>query len=692
MTGEVEPDLKLEIAHILTLDVVAYSTLLMGEQSRLMTALNRTVRETLRFRKAESEGGLLRLPTGDGMVLVFQSDAEAPLECAKQIAAALKEHPEIQLRMGIHSGPINTIHDVNDRVNVAGAGIDTAQRVMDCGDAGHILVSKHVAEDLAPYPRWNPYLHDLGECEVKHGRKISLVNFYGETFGNSARPQKLQCEPKPGSRRSRRIAWTLAALALALLAAAIAGWSMTRSAPPNSSIAVLPFVDVSPAKDQEYFSDGISEQIINSLAKVHGLFVVARTSSFALKNKNLDVREVGQRLHVNHVLEGSVSHGPGKFRVDVRLVDVRNGYQIWSESYDSSDQNILSVQSNLAQEVAAALRVELKLGETQRIAAALPHDSEAYDLYLRGRYLQNKRTTESIEKALNLFEEAVEKDPRFALGHAGIADSYILLGEYGALSVKDAASRAWPEVTAALEIEPHLAEGHISRAILLADFEWKWAEAEAEFRNAIKLDPNSATAHHWLALQLAQLGRTKEALKEIAIAQEHDPLSPIIRAAKAKILLVGRRFESAIAESGKTLELEPDFAPAYSVLAQASACQQQYPEALSAAKKYVALAGGGDQERLELAYVQALAGQKVEAKKIVEQVQSGGGSFSTYDMAAISVALDDHPAALGWLERAIKQRSIDVEWMGVDPRMDALREKAGFSELLAAVIPPPPHE
>lgn len=683
MTGEVEPDLKLEIAHILTLDVVAYSTLLMNEQSRLMTALNRAVRETLRFRKAESEGGLLRLPTGDGMVLVFQSDAEAPLECAKQIAVALKEHREIQLRMGIHSGPINTIHDVNDRVNVAGAGIDTAQRVMDCGDAGHILVSKHVAEDLAPYPRWNPYLHDLGECEVKHGRKISLVNFHGETFGNSARPQKLQCEPKPGPRPSRRIEWMIAAVALVLLAAAIAGWRMMRSPPPNSSIAVLPFADVSPAKDQEYFSDGISEQITNSLAKVRGLFVVARTSTFALKNKNLDVREVGQRLHVNHVLEGSVSHGPGEFRVDVRLVDVRNGYQIWSESYDSSDQNILSVQTSLAQEVAAALRIELKLGETLRIAAALPHDSEAYDLYLRGRYLQNKRTTESIEKALKLFEKAVEKDTRFALGHAGIADSYILLGEYGALSVRDAASRAWPEVTAALEIEPHLAEGHISRAILLADFEWKWAEAEAEFRNAIKLNPNSATAHHWLALQLAKMGRTDEALKEIRSAQQHDPLAPIIRAAKAKVLFVGGRLEEAVMTSRNALELEPNFSPAYSVLAQALAFQKQYSKAIAAAKKYVELSGRGDQEILELAYLQALAGRKEEATKIVREVDQRGETFSAYDRAAICVALEDWVEARRWLDRAISLHAIDVAWARVDPRLEAARVRPEFRDSLA---------
>ncbi len=167
---------KLEIAHVLTMDIVEYSTLLITEQSKIMVQLTRLVRETARFRRAEAERKLICLPTGDGMALVFFSDHEAPIECAMEISAAIKNHPEIRLRMGVHSGPVDVVLDVNERANVAGAGIDIAQRVMDCGDAGHILLSRRVAEDLAPFPRWNPHLHDLGECEVKHGRKISLVN------------------------------------------------------------------------------------------------------------------------------------------------------------------------------------------------------------------------------------------------------------------------------------------------------------------------------------------------------------------------------------------------------------------------------------------------------------------------------------------------------------------------------------
>jgi TolB-like protein/Tfp pilus assembly protein PilF len=690
MTPNLEPDLKLEIAHVLTIDVVAYSTLLIDEQSRLMGELVRSVKATPRFREASAADNLISLPTGDGMALVFLNEAEAPIECAMQIAASLKEHPEIRLRMGIHSGPVNTITDVNDRINLAGTGIDTAQRVMDCGDAGHILVSKRVADDLAAYPRWNRYLHDLGECEVKHGRKVSLVNFYDETFGNPALPEKLRSVSghKPHWQRlagKRVIVFVGAGLLLGLVAL-LALWFI-RSPAPNQSIAVLPFVDSNPVHDREYFSDGIAEQIINSLARIPELFVVSRTSSFAFRDRQQDIRDIARRLHVSHVLEGSVTANLNRCQVDAQLVDARNGYQVWAESYDSTEKDLLTLQNEIAQKVAAALRIKLGVGQSKRLAEHPTNDPEAYDLYLRGRYLLNKRTTEGIQSGLSLFQRAVGRDPQFALGHAGTADAYILLGEYGAIPVKEVAVKAWPEVESALKINNRLPEAYVSRAMLFGDFEWKWDAAEADYRKAIELNPNSAPAHHWFALQLAQVGRNEEALQEIAVAQKHDPLSPIIRAAKAKILLVGRRFREAAAQCQKILELEPNFAPAYSVVAQAYAFQGEYAQALSAVKKYVDLSGGGDQEILELAYIQALAGREQDAQRIVSTVEKNGSNFSPYDRAAICVASRDFEGARRWLEVAINQHSIDVEWARVDPRLDSARAQSEFGELLSRLSP-----
>ena len=452
---------------------------------------------------------------------------------------------------------------------------------------------------------------------------------------------------------------------------------------PEKSIAVIPFVDLSQEKDQEYFSDGISEQIINSLSKIHGLFVVARTSSFVFKNKYEDIREVGRLLHVMHVLEGSVSRGAGKVRVDTRLIDVTNGYQLWSETYNSSDQDFMSLQNDLAQKVASALQVELHLAESKQLAKPPTYDPEAYDLYLRGRYFLNKRTVESIQKARSLFEQAVVKDARFALGHAGIADSFILLGEYGAISAAEASRQAWPQVSSALAIDDNLPEGHISRAMLLTDFEWNWPEAASDYQKAIAVNPNSATAHHWYALHLAELGRVDDALREIALAEKQDPLAPIIRAAKGKILCMAHRFDQAIEQSRKALDLEANFAPAFSILAQAHSFQKQHSEAIAAAKKYVELSGGDPGAKLELAYAHAAAGHQADAEAIVREATAQPGKFSPYDMATIRAASHDTAGALQWLETAIEQRSIDAVWIRVDPRLDNIRDDPRFAELLS---------
>ncbi|MGI8482308.1 MAG: tetratricopeptide repeat protein [Chthoniobacterales bacterium] len=476
---------------------------------------------------------------------------------------------------------------------------------------------------------------------------------------------------------------------IGVLLAVIAFLAFQHYGPPRlsgKSIAVLPFVDLSREKDQEYFSDGISEQIINSLSKIHGLFVCARTSAFVFKNKYEDVREVGRVLHVMHVLEGSVSRGVGRVRVDARLIDVTNGYQLWSETYNSGEEDFMSLQNDLAQKVASALQVELHLSESKQLSKPPTYDPEAYDLYLRGRFFLNKRTAESIEKARALFEQAVTKDPRFALGHSGIADSYILLGEYGAISAAEASTRAWPEASAAIAIDDHLAAGYISRAMLLTDFEWNWPAAEADFRKALELDPNSAAARHWYAFHLAEIGRADEALQVIEAAQKLDPISPNIRAAKAKISLMTRRYDEAIKQGREALDLQPNFAPAFSVLAQAYALRGNYPEAIAAAKKPIEQEPGWG--TFELAYIYAIAGDKAELEKIMSRVPATTvAQGSPYDRAVICAASRENASALHWLETAIEQRSLEVVWIRVDPGLDNIRAEPGFQKLLARVTP-----
>lgn len=456
---------------------------------------------------------------------------------------------------------------------------------------------------------------------------------------------------------------------------------------PRKSIAILPFVDLSESRDQEYLSDGFTEQIIDSLAHLHGLFVVARTTAFSFKNKNGDVRDIGRQLQVTHILEGSVRHGKGKIRVAAQLIDVANGFHLWSETYDSAEEDLLALQSDVARKVAGALQLQLHLAETTHLGKALTQDSEAYDAYLRGRYLLNKRTVDTIQKGRALFEQAVAKDPKFALGHAGIADAYILLGKLGAISPGEAASKAWTEVSLALSIDSQLAEGYVSRAVLLNDFEWNADAGEADYRKALELSPNHAGAHHWYGRALAQRGRTKEAFSEMEAAEKLDPLSPFIRTTKARILWTAHRDREAIDQCRRALDLEADFALSFSVLAQAYLHEKQYPKAIEAAQKFVALSGDTGWAKLELAYAYAVAGNKSESDRIVGEVTSQGGPFSPYDMATICAVWHDSTGAFLWLGKAVEQRSVDVIWVRVDPRFDTIRNEPGFKEIIARMVP-----
>src|SRR6266496_4294266 len=334
MSTEIQKEIPLEIAHVLLIDVVGYSKLLVNEQIELLQDLNQIVRSTECFRAAETKGKLIRVPSGDGMALLFFHSPEQPVRCALEISKALQEHPHIQLRMGVHSGPVNQVTDVNDKTNIAGAGINVTQRVMDCGDAGHILLSGHIAEDLAQYRQWQPYLHDLGECEVKHALRLHLVNLYKDNLGNPHLPGKLKRR-----RRWKRTSavsdrpviaprWpkyvVIAVLLLSAVALAISVSVFYRRGSPvvahsssgkaadvglpiaEKSIAVLPFENRSEDKTNAYFAEGIQEEILTRLSKIADLKVISRTSTQHYKSAPENLPEIARQLGVAHILEGSV--------------------------------------------------------------------------------------------------------------------------------------------------------------------------------------------------------------------------------------------------------------------------------------------------------------------------------------------------------------------------------------------------
>src|SRR5438105_3347977 len=341
MSGEVKKEIQIEIAHVLFIDIVGYSKLLINEQHELLQELNQIVRATEALRAAEAAGKLIRLPTGDGMALAFATTPEAPVQCALEISKALKSYPELRVRMGIHSGPVNEVVDVNQRANIAGAGINMAQRVMDCGDAGHILLSRHVAEDLEQYRQWQPHLHDLGECEVKHGVRVHVFNLYTDEVGNRDVPAKLKPiaeEPATAavvtsageSARSKHGLIAATILLLIALALGLVFWVASQRAAPKStstsqkSIAVMPFANLSEDKANAYFAEGIQDEIVTRLAKIADLKVISRTSTQHYKSAPENLSEIAKQLGVANILEGSVQKAADQVRVNVHLVQVAN--------------------------------------------------------------------------------------------------------------------------------------------------------------------------------------------------------------------------------------------------------------------------------------------------------------------------------------------------------------------------------
>jgi len=389
--AEVKEQIRLEVAHVLFIDIVGYSKLSINEQRAVVDELTKIVRGSDQYQKAEAAGRLIKIPTGDGMALVFYTSQEAPAQCAIEINGALRAHPRLQVRMGVHSGPVSGVIDVNGHANLAGAGLNMAQRVMACGDAGHILVSKHVAEDLEEYEHWRPLLHDLGACEVKHGMRVGIANLYADQVGNPQLPKKFQALKK----RSVRLRWTVAMamlLALAVIVAAIGMFSRYRArsmlTPPGKSIAVLPFENLSEDKANAYFADGVQDEILTDLAKVADLKVISRTSVIGYRDTaGRNLRKIGQELGVAHLLEGSVQRSGNRVRVNAQLIDARNDAHLWGQTYDRDLADVFVIQSEIAKTIADQLQAKLSPSEKSAIERPPTNDITAFDLCTRAKNL-----------------------------------------------------------------------------------------------------------------------------------------------------------------------------------------------------------------------------------------------------------------------------------------------------------------
>ena len=561
---------ELEIGHVLFMDVVGYSKLLLNEQREIQAQLTEIVRSTGHFRAADAAGKLIGLPVGDGMALVFFNSPEAPVQCALEIAEALRAHPQLKLRMGIHSGPVSGVTDVNDRSNIAGAGINMAQRVMDCGDAGHILLSKRIADDLAQDGWWHPQLHDLGECEVKHGVRLSVVNLYTDEFGNPAVPQKLK-----GVQRHRvRMRWAALATGLVVLSGIVlltlkVGTSLrdVRGHPGGvslpsgeKSVAVLPLENLSDEKENAYFADGVQDELLSDLAKIKDLKVISRTSVMQYRagiTRNL--KEIAQQLGVSNVVEGSVRRSGNHLRISVQLIDALTDRHIWAQNYDRTVADSVTLQGELATQIASEVGATLSPQEKARLSATPTKNTAAYDAYLRGRALEGEWNMDlsNFRNAAEAYQQAVNLDPGFALAWVYLSAAHSLLYWEGIEHTPARLAAAKEASDRATALDPNLPEIHLAvgyyRYYCLRDF----TGAMQEFQAAEKALPNDVGILHAMGLIQRRFAHWDEVISVMRRAFELDPRNVQSAAILANAYVAKRNFPDAIAVADHILAIEP---------------------------------------------------------------------------------------------------------------------------------------
>src|SRR5256885_7780180 len=568
MAAEVKKEIELEIAHVLFIDIVGYSKLSVNEQHAQVEELNKIVRLSEQFRKAEAASRLLKISTGDGMALVFYRSPEEPAQCAFEISRALKDNALLQVRMGIHSGPVSGVVDVNERTNVAGAGINTAQRVMDCGDAGHILLSRHVAEDLAEYERWRPFLHDIGTFELKHGVPVSVTNLYSDEIGNAKLRTKLQAVRK----RRAHVRWAEIGAALIVLGAIIAGVLFFARGPTTSalrvldkSIAVLPFENRSEDKANAYFTDGVQDEILTDLAKIADLKVISRTSVMQYKSgapRNL--REIGQQLGVAHVVEGSVQRAANKVRVNAQLLDARTDAHLWAQTYDRDLADVFAIQSEIAKAIADQLQAKLSPNEKKAIEQPPTTDLAAFDLYSRAKSLLlttsfSVTNEPDVRKAIELLDEAVKRDPSFFDAYCQLAYAHETL--YAVLGYDHTPARlalAEAALQAATRLRPDAGETHLARANYLYYGRRDYAGALAELESARRALPNDPRLFELTGYILRRRGQQEEGLRNLERSVGLDPRNFFTLQQIALSYSILRRYSEEAAVLDRALSIKPD--------------------------------------------------------------------------------------------------------------------------------------
>jgi TolB-like protein/Flp pilus assembly protein TadD len=477
---------------------------------------------------------------------------------------------------------------------------------------------------------------------------------------------------------------------LLLLLASLAAWKLhfwNRPSHVIRSLAVLPLESLSSDASQDYFADGMTDELISDLGQISALRVISRTSVMAYKHVHKPLPQIARELNVDAVVEGTVLRSGDQVRITAQLIEASSDKHLWSQSYEGELRDTLALQNKVARAIADQIRISINPQEQAALKTIRVVNPQAYESYLKGRYFWNKRTADGLKAALTLFNQAVEEDPKYAQAYSGLADTYALLGDwqYAVMTAKEALPKAKAAAIKALELDSALGEAHNSLAFCLDGFDWDFDSAEKEFRRAIELNPGYATAHHWYAWHLSLLGRYEEAIAEMRKAENLDPLSLIINADLAELLLLAHAYDDSIRQSRKTIEMDPNFAFAHNQLGQAYLQKQMRDEAVAELQKAVQLSGGSPTCIANLARAYVISGRRSEAVRLLTDLKKRSNPGHSYapEIAVIYVALGDRDQAMNWLEKGYEERFNP----GVlqRPGFDPLRSDPRFDELLRRI-------
>ena len=633
-------------------DIVGYTALMGRDEDKAFSLLklNREIQKPL----IKKFNGQWIKELGDGVLASFATVTDAVI-CAGSILQSCKEIPDLELRIGIHLGEI--VFENND---IFGDGVNIASRLITLAPPGGICISESVHNNVVN----------------KKGIKTNFLRT--EILKNVKDPVRIYeaiiepsviAESKNEHEQQDKIITVFE----------------TIGKTPEKSVAVLPFVNMSNDPEQEYFSDGITEEILNSLTHLKDLRVAARTSSFFFKGKNIDLREIGKKLNVKTVLEGSVRKQGNKLRITAQLINVKDGYHVWSERYDMNMDDIFMIQDEIALAITKKLQITLLDEEKEIILQKPTENSEAYDLYLKGRFFINKRGP-SINKGLHYFQQAAEKDPFFALAWSGMGDAYAILAFYGMLPPHEAIPLAKQYAGKALQLNPFLVEAFTTQAFITTFYEWNWAEAKKQFVTIFELNPNYAQAHYWYGYYLSIIEcNNEEAIRQAKRAVEVlEPMVAIAHHFLAIMYINAGRFEEAIQESYKAIEIDTNSFPGYRGLGVSLACLKKYTEAIEALKASVLFSARHPWALVELCWVYSLNGHETEAREVMDELlfRSGSEYISGLFLCGAAYYVGDYDKAIEFLDKAFEERDGSLPFIKVWPTCSFMRTDPRFQPYL----------